>query len=168
MTIYSAGLRISEAIQLRIADIHSDEGYLFIKWAKGKMDRRTVLSPHLLVLLRTYFRQYKPSYWLFEGQDGGQYSAKSIQMVFRRSVEKSSANPWATVHTLRHSFATHMLQQGTNLRYVQALLGHESSKTTEIYTHILSISNKNVQSPLDSLDEIINLTSGHGKNPSHK
>ncbi|WP_297338525.1 site-specific integrase [Algoriphagus sp.] len=168
MTIYSAGLRISEAIQLRIADIHSDEGYLFIKGAKGKKDRRTVLSPHLLNLLRNYFKHYKPAYWLFEGQDGCQYSAKSIQMILRKAIEKSGANPWATVHTLRHSFATHLLQQGTNLRYVQALLGHESSKTTEIYTHILSISNKNVQSPLDSLDEIINLASGLGKNPSDK
>ena len=166
VTIYSGGLRISEAIQLRIADIHSDEGYIFIKGAKGKKDRRTVLSPHLLALLRGYFKQYKPSYWLFEGQDGGQYSAKSIQMVFRRAVEKSNVNPWATVHTLRHSFATHLLQQGTNLRYVQALLGHESSKTTEIYTHILSISSKIIESPLDSINEIVNLVSNPRKNPA--
>jgi integrase/recombinase XerD len=112
---------------------------------------------YLLAILRTYYKAYRPSYWLFEGQDGGQYSATSIQAVFRRAVEKSNSNPWATVHTLRHSFATHLLQKGTNLRYVQTLLGHESSKTTEIYTHILSISNKNIESPLDSLDEILNL-----------
>jgi site-specific recombinase XerD len=130
MLIYSAGLRISEAINLRSRDIHSDEGYIFIKGAKGKKDRKSVLSPVLLVLLRQYYKAYKPSYWLFEGQDGGQYSATSIQAVFRRAVEKSNSNPWATVHTLRHSFATHLLQKGTNLRYVQALLGHESSKTT--------------------------------------
>jgi site-specific recombinase XerD len=159
MLIYSAGLRISEAINLRSRDIHSDEGYIFIKGAKGKKDRKSVLSPVLLVLLRQYYKAYKPSYWLFEGQDGGQYSATSIQAVFRRAVEKSNSNPWATVHTLRHSFATHLLQKGTNLRYVQALLGHESSKTTEIYTHVLSISNKNIQSPLDGIDEILNLVS---------
>ncbi|WP_268036807.1 tyrosine-type recombinase/integrase [Algoriphagus sp. PAP.12] len=157
MLIYSAGLRISEAIKLRIRDIHSDEGYIFIKGAKGKKDRKSVLSPVLLILLRKYYRAYKPSYWLFEGQEGGQYSATSIQAVFRRAVEKSNSNPWATVHTLRHSFATHLLQKGTNLRYVQTLLGHQSSKTTEIYTHVLSISNKNIKSPLDGMTEILNL-----------
>ena len=157
MLIYSAGLRISEAINLRNRDIHSDEGYIFIKGAKNKKDRKTVLSPVLLVILRQYYKAYRPSYWLFEGQEGGKYSATSIQAVFRRAVKKSNSNPWATVHTLRHSFATHLLQKGTNLRYVQALLGHESSKTTEIYTHILSISNKNIESPLDDIDEILNL-----------
>ncbi|WP_339750825.1 tyrosine-type recombinase/integrase [Algoriphagus aquimarinus] len=165
MLIYSAGLRISEAIKLRSRDIHSDEGYIFIKGAKGKKDRKTVLSPVLLVLLRKYYKAYKPSYWLFEGQEGGQYSATSIQAVFRRAVEKSNSNPWATVHTLRHSFATHLLQKGTNLRYLQALLGHESSKTTEIYTHVLSISNKNIQSPLDGIDEILNLVTVAPRNP---
>lgn len=157
MLIYSAGLRIGEAIKLRVRDIHSDEGYIFIKGGKGKKDRKSVLSPVLLVLLRQYYKAYKPSYWLFEGQEGGQYSATSIQAVFRKAIEKSNSNPWATVHTLRHSFATHLLQKGTNLRYVQALLGHESSKTTEIYTHVLSISNRNIQSPLDGIDEILNL-----------
>jgi site-specific recombinase XerD len=157
MTIYSAGLRISEVLKLRIRDVHSDGGYLFIKGAKGKKDRKTVLSPVLLVLLRQYYRAYKPAYWLFEGQEGGQYSATGIQAVFRRAIEKSKTNPWATVPTLRHSFATHLLQQGTNLRVIQVLLGHESSKTTEIYTHVLSISNKNIQSPLDDLEEILNL-----------
>lgn len=165
MLIYSAGLRISEAIKLRVRDIHSDQGYIFIKGAKGKKDRKSVLSPVLLVLLRKYYRAYNPSYWLFEGQEGGQYSASSIQSVFRRAVEKSNSNPWATVHTLRHSFATHLLQKGTNLRYVQVLLGHESSKTTEVYTHVLSISNKNIQSPLDGIDEILNLVSATSESP---
>jgi site-specific recombinase XerD len=127
-----------------------------------------VLSPVLLAILRTYYKAYRPSYWLFEGQDGGQYSATSIQAVFRRAVEKSNSNPWATVHTLRHSFATHLLQKGTNLRYVQTLLGHESSKTTEIYTHILSISNKNIESPLDSIDEILNLVPENPDTPVDK
>lgn len=131
MLIYSAGLRIGEAIKLRVRDIHSDEGYIFIKGAKGKKDRKSVLSPVMLTQLRKYYLVYKPAYWLFEGQEGGQYSATSIQAVFRRAIEKSNSNPWTTVHTLRHSFATHLLQKGTNLRYVQALLGHESSKTTE-------------------------------------
>ncbi|GAB2493542.1 tyrosine-type recombinase/integrase [Algoriphagus taiwanensis] len=159
LTIYSAGLRISEAVRLRIRDVHSDEGYLFIKGSKNKKDRKTVLSPILLGELRRYYRQYKPSYWLFEGQEGGQYSVKSIQNIFRVAVQKSGANPWATVHTLRHSFATHLLQSGTNLRMIQVLLGHASSKTTEIYSHVLAVSNKNVVSPLDQITELINLTS---------
>ncbi len=157
LTIYSAGLRISEAIRLRVRDIHSDEGYLFIKGSKNKKDRKTVLSPVLLTELRCYYRAYKPSYWLFEGQEGGQYSTKSIQNIFRASIQKSGANPWATVHTLRHSFATHLLQNGTNLRMIQVLLGHSSSKTTEIYSHVLAVSNKNVISPLDQITELLNL-----------
>lgn len=158
LTIYSAGLRISEAIKLRICDVHSDEGYLFIRGSKNKKDRKTVLSPVLLKELRVYYKAYRPSYWLFEGQEGGQYTTTSIQAVFRRAVRASGINPWATVHTLRHSFATHLLQSGTNLRMIQVLLGHNRSTTTEIYSHILAISNKNVQSPLDSLSEIFNLT----------
>lgn len=152
LTIYSTGIRISEAINLRIKDIHSDEGYLFIKDSKGKKDRKTVLSPILLNVLRTYYRNYKPSYWLFEGQDGGKYSAKSIQNILRKAIDLSKANPWGTVHTLRHSFATHLLQEGVNLRTIQIMLGHSSSKTTEIYTHILAINNKTAKSPLDFME----------------
>lgn len=152
LTIYSSGLRISEALNLRIADIHSDEGYLFIKDSKCKRDRKTILSPILLQVLRSYYKAYKPAYWLFEGQDGGKYSAKSIQNVLRSAVEKSGVNPWGTVHTLRHSFATHLLQEGVNLRIIQSMLGHSSSKTTEIYTHVLAINNKTAKSPLDFLE----------------
>jgi len=159
LTINSAGLRISEAIKLRDCDIHSDEGYLFIKGSKNKKDRKTVLSQVHLQELRKYYKAHRPSYWLFEGQEGGQYSTASIQAVFRGAVKASGINPWATVHTLRHSFATHLLQSGTNLTMIQVLLGHNSSTTTEIYSHILAVSNKKVQSPLDSLTEILNLSS---------
>jgi len=151
-TIYSAGLRLGEVINIRIEDIHSDTGVIYIKGAKGKKDRKTVLSNKLLVLLRSYYKEYKPSYWLFEGQEGGQYSTASIQKVFRKAVKASNINPWATPHTLRHSFATHLLQNGTNLRYVQSLLGHSSSKTTEIYTHVMDINNKVIVSPLDLIE----------------
>jgi integrase/recombinase XerD len=154
LTIYSAGLRISEAINLRVKDIHSDEGKIFVKDSKGKKDRNTVLSPILLSVLRTYYKTHKPSYWLFEGQDGGKYSSKSIQNILRKAIDNSGVNPWGTVHTLRHSFATHLLQEGVNLRLIQSMLGHRSSKTTEIYTHILSINNKTVKSPLDFLENL--------------
>jgi len=149
--LYSAGLRISEIPKLRIEDIRSTEGYIFVKGAKGKKDRRTVLSVSLLSLLREYVKKYKPSYWLFEGQSGGQYTTSSIQKIFRRAVKESNINPWATPHTLRHSFATHLLQQGANLRYIQSMLGHASSKTTEIYTHVMTINNSQVKSPLDRI-----------------
>ncbi len=102
--------------------------------------------------LSTYLESYQPAYWLFEGQDGGQYSASSIQKVFRRAVKKAGINPYATVHTLRHSFATHLLERGMDLRYIQELLGHSSSETTQIYTHITSKARNKLVSPLDFLD----------------
>ena len=99
-----------------------------------------------------YRAKYAPDYWLFEGQTGGQYSARSVQSILRRAVEKSGVNPLATVHTLRHSFATHLLENGTDLRYIWALLGHSSSKTTEMYTHVSSKAIGKIRSPLDNLD----------------
>ncbi|AWW29163.1 recombinase XerD [Echinicola strongylocentroti] len=150
-TVYGGGLRAGELIKLRVRDIRSDEGYIFIKGAKGKKDRRTILSQKLLILLRSYYKEYKPSYWLFEGQEGGQYAVKSLQMVFRRAAEGAQVDPWATLHTLRHSFATHCLEQGINMRQVQVMLGHESAKTTQIYTHVIGISAKTIKSPLDNL-----------------
>ena len=152
-TIYSAGLRISEVINLRVKDIRSDDGYIFIKGAKGKKDRHTLLSGYLLGLLRKYYVMYKPSYWLFEGSEGGKYSAASIQKVFRKAQDQSGANPWSTPHTLRHSFATHMLENGENLRTIQVLLGHESTKTTEVYTHVMGVNNKKIKNPLDIIME---------------
>jgi site-specific recombinase XerD len=150
-TIYSAGLRISELSNLRIVDIHSNEGYIYVKDSKGKKDRKTVLSHYLLILLREYYKKYRPSYWLFEGVNGGKYSASSITSIFRKAVKESNANPWATVHTLRHSFATHCLQNNVHLRHIQNMLGHNSPKTTEIYTKTIEINNKNITSPLDNL-----------------
>jgi len=150
-TIYSAGLRISEVINLRIADINSKDGYIFIKGAKGKKDRKTILSEHLLIMLRNYYVKFKPSYWLFEGQTGGKYSVTSIRKVFRSAVKKTNSNPWATVHTLRHSFATHCIQNGVNMRHIQNMLGHNNPKTTEIYTKTIEINNRKIKSPLDNL-----------------
>ncbi len=99
-----------------------------------------------------YLEAYKPYYWLFEGQDGGQYSTSSIQKIFRRAVKKAGANPYSTVHTLRHSFATHLLERGMDLRYIQELLGHNSAETTQIYTHITKRGREKLVSPLDFLD----------------
>lgn len=152
MLIYSAGLRIGECIRMRKADLDFDRKTVFIKAGKGKKDRVSVLSQKLKAQLLRYQEAYQPDYWLFEGQTGGAYSARSIQAVFRRAVDKAGINPFSTVHTLRHSFATHLLERGMDLRSIQELLGHSSSETTQIYTHITRKMQNNFVSPLDFLD----------------
>ncbi|MDX5481164.1 MAG: site-specific integrase, partial [Hymenobacteraceae bacterium] len=149
--LYAGGLRIGEVINLRIADVQSDRNLLFIRGGKGKKDRTTLLSQKLLESLRAYYKAYRPKVWLFEGQTGGQYTVESIRNVFRASMGKAGIQTKATPHTLRHSFATHLLEQGTDLRYIQTLLGHGSSRTTEIYTHVTSHSLEKITSPLDNL-----------------
>ncbi len=147
--IYAGGLRLNELVQLRVQDVHFDRGQIIIKSAKGKKDRVVMLAKQLEPLLLEYLENYKPKYWLIEGQEGGQYSARSVQAILRAGVQKSGINPMATVHTLRHSFATHLLEAGTDLRTIQVLLGHSSSKTTEIYTHVSNKHLKQVKSPID-------------------
>ena len=150
--IYSAGLRISESVNMKIADIDSKRNIIVVRGGKGKKDRTTLLSKKLLHMLREYYRQYRPKEYLFEGQSGGKYSIKSIQKTFNAALKKSGIRKKATVHSLRHSFATHLLERGTDLRYIQELLGHNSSKTTEIYTHITSKGMDKIISPLDNLE----------------
>ena len=150
--IYSAGLRLNELIKLRVDDIKIDRKEIFIYSGKGKKDRITILADKMIIQLKTYLKEFKPSYWLIEGADGGCYSARSVQAILRKGVADSGVNPMATVHTLRHSFATHLLERGTDIRYIQDLLGHSSIKTTEIYTHITQKGGRTIQSPLDQLD----------------
>ena len=153
MTIYSAGLRISECINLKITDIDSERMQIRVEQGKGKKDRYTLLSTKTLQVLRQYFTSYKPKEWLFEGaKEREPYSTTSIQVIFREALKTSAIKKPATVHTLRHSFATHLLENGTDLRYIQSLLGHESSKTTEIYTHITTKGFDQIKSPMDRLD----------------
>jgi site-specific recombinase XerD len=152
MVIYSAGLRISECVNLKIKDIDSNRMQIRIEQAKGKKDRYTLLSTKTLTFLRTYFKAYRPKIYLFEGQFGDQYSARSIQTIFQETVKKAGITKRVTVHSLRHSFATHLLENGTNLRYIQSLLGHSSSKTTEVYTHITTKGFDQLKSPMDDLD----------------
>jgi integrase/recombinase XerD len=151
MTLYSGGLRRSELINLRISDIDSQRMLIRVSHSKGNKDRYTLLSEKLLKLLRDYYRSYKPKYWLFEGQGGGQYSATSVANIFRKAMKQVQIRTHATPHTLRHSFATHLLEQGISLRYIQELLGHSSSKTTEIYTHVSTKQLTKIQNPLDKL-----------------
>lgn len=148
-TIYSGGLRRSELINLKIEDIDSDRGLIKICGSKGKKDRYTILSERLLELLSEYFREYRPRVWLFEGSGGGKYSSTSVEKIFRKAVGKSGIKKYITPHSLRHSFATHLLEQGINLRYIQEILGHEDSRTTEIYTHVASSELSRIRNPLD-------------------
>ncbi len=149
--LYAGGLRIGEVVNLKISDVQSARNVLFIRGGKGKKDRTTLLSQKLLESLRAYYKMYKPQDWLFEGQYGGQYTSDSIRNVFKACLVRAGIRQKVTPHTLRHSFATHLLEQGTDLRYIQALLGHRNSKTTEIYTHVTTHALDKIMSPLDNL-----------------
>ena len=151
-TIYSAGLRRSELINLRVADIDSKRNLIKIRGAKGKKDRYTLLSEKLIELLRRYYKIYHPYEWLFEGQNRGQYSATSIAKILLKAVKKAGIQKHVTPHVLRHTFATHLLEQGTNLRYIQEILGHEDPKTTQIYTHVATNEISNIKNPFDDFD----------------
>ncbi len=149
---YSAGLRVSEVIALRPDDLLFDQGLIRVRQAKGNKDRTTLLGRSTAALLQRYLAAYRPTDFLFAGQNGGMYSARSLQQVIQAALAKAGIRKPASMHTLRHSFATHLLEQGTDLRYIQALLGHASSKTTEVYTHVSSRYLQGIVNPLDELD----------------
>jgi integrase/recombinase XerD len=153
MLIYSCGLRIGEALALRPADIRSEEGLIYIRGAKGNKDRRVPLSPRILEQLRLYYNSFRPQHYLFEGQKKGDpYSSRSAAQVLKRAVHKSGITKKITLHTLRHSYATHITNKGVNIQYLQEILGHNSPKTTMIYTHLSGKDIREVRSPLDDLD----------------
>lgn len=150
--IYACGLRRSELLNLKPVDIDSKRGLLIIKQAKGRKDRIAPISEKIIEMLRDYYKMYKPKVWLFEGQNAGdQYSEKSLQNVLKQALEKVKIKKPVTLHWLRHSYATHLLEAGTDIRYIQELLGHKSSKTTEIYTHVSTKSLQKIKSPFDDL-----------------
>ncbi len=149
--LYGGGLRLSELLNLMLEDINSENMLILIRKAKGNKDRLVMLSQNLLEDLRIYYKEYKPKVYLFEGQKNGMYSEKSVQNVVKAAAQRAGICKKVTPHTLRHSFATHLLESGTDIRYIQQLLGHKSIKTTEIYTHITDISKSSIKSPLDKL-----------------
>ena len=150
--IYSAGLRRSELIHLKLKDIDSQRGLIRIEGAKGKKDRHSLLSAPLLLQLRVYYKKYKPKTWLFEGPViGTPYSPTSVAKILYEASAKAGIRRRVTPHMLRHSFATHLLEQGVDLRYIQELLGHGSSKTTEIYTHVSKNYIEKIKNPLDDI-----------------
>ncbi|MDI1256688.1 MAG: site-specific integrase [Flavobacterium sp.] len=150
--IYSCGLRCGELLALKPVSIDSKRNLILIKNAKGKKDRIAPLSPRILEMLRIYYVAYKPKKWLFEGEFVGEpYSVKSLQSVLKQALDKAKITKPVTLHWLRHSYATHLLESGTDLRYIQELLGHNSSRTTEIYTHVSTRNIQQIKSPFDDL-----------------
>lgn len=152
--VYSAGLRVGEVVRLKINDIDSKRMLIHVVQGKGSKDRYTILPQLCLEQLRTYAKKYHPETWLFPGPTSGSHlTERTVQKVFENACIKAGISKDASVHTLRHSFATHLLEGGTDLRYIQELLGHSSSKTTEIYyDHVTEKSIMKIQSPLDRID----------------
>jgi integrase/recombinase XerD len=150
--MYACGLRRSELLGLTLKDVLSDRNLLFIRQSKGKKDRVVPISDKIIDMLREYYKAYKPKTWLFEGQEQGTcYSERSIQLVLKHALVKAGNTKPVSLHWLRHSYATHLLESGTDLRYIQELLGHSSSKTTEIYTHVSTKNLQQIRSPFDDL-----------------
>ena len=150
--IYSCGLRCGELLSLKPEHVDSNRNLLIIKQGKGRKDRIVPLSGKILDLLREYYRAHKPEAYLFEGWiKGQQYDARSLQNVLKQGLAKANITKPVTLHWLRHSYATHLLENGTDLRYIQELLGHSRSTTTEIYTHVSTKSLQNITSPFDYL-----------------
>ena len=147
--LYSAGLRRSELLHLKISDIDSKRMVIRVKNGKGRKDRYTLLSETLLIDLRSYFLQYRPKTWLFEGEKGDQYSGSSVLKIVKKAACKAKIRKKVVPHMLRHSFATHLLESGTDIRYIQKLLGHSSTRTTEIYTHVATNILSKIKNPLD-------------------
>ncbi|MBD3179125.1 MAG: tyrosine-type recombinase/integrase [Candidatus Latescibacteria bacterium] len=149
---YSAGLRVSEVAALKVSDIDSDRMMIHVHGGKGKKDRYTVLSGIALELLRDYAFYFKPKKWLFPGGRKGRHiTPRSIQSMVSTAARKAHLRKHVTTHTLRHSFATHLLENGTGLRYIQELLGHKSAKTTQRYTHVAKKKLRRIASPLDTI-----------------
>ncbi|MDO6604061.1 site-specific tyrosine recombinase/integron integrase [Arenibacter palladensis] len=147
--LYGSGLRRSELLNLKPTDIDSNRMLVRVKNGKGRKDRYTLLSKTALEDLRTYFKEWKPRTYLFEGQKGGKYTPQSVLKIVKDAAIKAKIAQTVTPHVLRHSFATHLLESGTDLRQIQVLLGHGSSKTTEIYTHVATNTFKLIKNPLD-------------------
>ena len=153
MVVYSAGLRIGETLNLKLEDMNFERMVIEIHGGKGNKDRQVPMSKRVSVLLKQYYRMYKPVTFVFEGHTEGEpYSRRSAQQVLQRAVRKAGIRRRVTLHTLRHSYATHLMERGVGLRYIQDILGHSSPKTTMIYTHVSGKRLRDVVSPLDEMD----------------
>jgi integrase/recombinase XerD len=147
----SMGKTIMQPCQ-NVEDVDSERMVLIIKNGKGNKDRQTLLSPSVLIELRAYYKEWRPKKYLFEGPKGGKYSTSSVVKIVKTAAKKSGIPKNIHPHVLRHSFATHLLENGTDLRYIQVLLGHSSSKTTEIYTQVATNNLRGIKSPIEMLN----------------
>ncbi len=153
MLVYSAGLRVSEVVKLNVEYINAERKLIHVMGAKGRKDRYTILSDKALEILNIYLKSNQPERWLFPGaKKTGHLSTRSAERIFKNACKEANIKKDASIHSLRHSFATHLLESGVDLRYIQELLGHKSSKTTEIYTHVSNKNLSKIKSPLDNLD----------------
>lgn len=148
---YGMGLRVSEIVNLKIKDIDSNNMQVLIARSKGKKDRYVNLPESVLAELRIYYKAYQPKIYLFEGQYGSNYSLRSAQLVFKEALNKAKVNKQVGIHSLRHSYATHLLEAGTDISYIQKLLGHNNIKTTLLYTQVGQKDLKKIKSPLDNM-----------------
>jgi site-specific recombinase XerD len=150
--VYSCGLRRSEVINIRLPDLDTARGTLHIREGKGNVDRMVPISPKIWEKIRSYIKSYKPSEYLFEGQSGGKYSVESVYNVFKKSLRNSGIKKDVGIHSLRHSYATHLHEGGLDIRFIQELLGHKSTRTTEIYTHVSRRDLLSIRSPIDDME----------------
>ncbi len=149
---YSSGLRVSEVVSLKVSDLDFTRDSITVKGAKGSKDRITLFSDRAQRTIKTYIKAEQLDYWLFPGQKEGKHlTARSAQLHFKYALEKTNIKKDVSIHSLRHSFATHLLENGTDIRYIQKLLGHKSTKTTEIYTHVTNTALQKIKSPFDEL-----------------
>lgn len=169
MTIYGSGLRLSEIAALRVSDIDSKNMRIFVQQGKGKKDRYVLLSQANLEILREYWKKYRPQYWLFEGREKGSHiSGRGVQDIFKKYLKKASITKKASIHTLRHSFATHLLEDGTSLFHIRQLLGHSTILTTTRYLHVANTDILKTKSPLDTLLEGEKNKKKRGRKPKTK
>jgi len=156
MTLYGAGFRLSEVASLKVSDVHSDKMQLFIRNAKGGKDRYALLSQANLEILRGYWKAYRPKEWLFYSRNhtGKHITSRAVQNLFKKYVKKAKITKNVTVHTMRHSFATHLLESGTSIYHIKQLLGHSNINTTCVYLHLVKIESLKVTSPLDQMAEL--------------
>ena len=153
MLLYSAGLRVGELVRLTPADLDVERGLLRVRRGKGRKDRYTLLAQRAVEAVRVYQDAFPTDRWLFPGARAGRHlTPRSVQRVVKSAAGAAGIEKKVTAHTLRHSFATHLLEGGTNLRIIQELLGHQSARTTQIYTHVARSVIESVRSPLDNLE----------------
>lgn len=156
MTFYGSGIRLAELVNLKISDVDSKNMQIFIRQGKPKKDRYALLSQSNLEILREYWKKYRPKNWLFESREGECYTARAIQMMLDRNLKKSGIDKPATIHTLRHCFATHLMEDGVDAFHIKKLMGHANISSTAVYVHMTNLNTLHVTSPLDKMGGLTN------------